>query len=267
VTNHDVPDYEALLSFAKKMADRSAVEIMRLFRQEIDIANKEGDEGFDPVTDADRTAERVMREMVKKHWPDHDFFGEEFENQNRNAEYQWCVDPIDGTRSFIMGIPTWGTLIGLKKSGLPYLGLMNQPFTSERYWSTETETHYSGPDGAKKLSTRHCDNIENAILATTDPGLFQDGVEKESFAKVATRTRLNRYGSDCYAYCMLASGTCDVIVEAGLKPFDIMALIPIVENAGGRVTTWTGDDPSNGGRILATGDRALHDKVLDLLND
>jgi len=248
------------------MADQSAVEIMRLFRQKIDVANKEGDEGFDPVTDADRAAERLMRTLVAEHWPEHDFYGEEFENRDRNAEYQWCIDPIDGTRSFIMGIPTWGTLIGLKKSGLPYLGLMNQPFTSERYWSTETGTHYSGPDGPRKLTTRECPDIENAILATTDPGLFLEGVETESFANVAARTRLNRYGSDCYAYCMLASGTCDVIVEAGLQPFDIMALIPIVEKAGGKVTTWTGDDASNGGRILATGDPVLHEKVLTLLN-
>ena len=262
-----MPKHKALLEFAHKMADQSAVEIMRIFRQTVDVANKEDDNGFDPVTNADRAAERIMREMVAETWPDHDFYGEEYANEDRNAEYQWCVDPIDGTRSFIMGYPTWGTLIGLKKAGAPFLGIMNQPFTGERYWSTDAGAHYSGPDGTKSLKTRKCDQIENAILATTDPGLFEDGFEKEKYEKVAARTKLNRYGSDCYAYCMLASGTCDLIVEAGLKPFDIMALIPIVTQAGGRITTWTGDDASDGGRILATGDPVLHDKVLKLLND
>ena len=267
MTEQKIPDNEALLKFAHKLADQSSLAILRMFRQKIDIANKEAGTSFDPVTEADREAEKIMRSLVAKDWPEHDFYGEEFQNIDRNAEYQWCVDPIDGTRSFIMGYPTWGTLIGLKKSGVPYLGIMNQPFTNERYWSTERHALYSGPDGDRILQTRKCASIEDAMLATTDPGLFTDPEEKEKYARVADHTKLNRYGSDCYAYCMLASGTCDLIIESGLKPFDIMALIPIVERAGGCITTWSGGDPVDGGRILASGDPALHAKVLNVLNN
>ncbi len=260
------PDFDQLLDFAHRLADASAGQTLPLFRQPIDIDNKDTEAGFDPVTEADRAAERIMRDMVAEHWPDHDFEGEEFENHDRDAEYTWCVDPIDGTRSFIMGIPIWGTLIGLKKSGSPIMGMMSQPFTGERYWSTETETRYTGPEGDRILTTRKCSRLEDAVLATTDPGLFGSGYAIDKFNSLAQQTRLNRYGGDCYAYCMLAAGRCDLVMETDLKPFDIVALIPLVERAGGIVTTWTGGDAAIGGNILASGDPALHDRLLRVLS-
>ena len=166
-----------------------------------------------------------------------------------------------------MGYPLWGTLIGLNKSGAAFLGIMNQPFTGERFWTTEHETQYRGPDGERILKTRPCPNLKDAILSTTDPGYFDAGFEKEKYEVLAGETRLNRFGGDCYAYCMLAAGNVDLVIEAGLKPFDIMALVPIVTRAGGMITTWSGGDPANGGRILATGDPVLHEKILKLLNE
>ena len=179
------PEFDQFLRFSHELADASAEKIMRLFRKTIEIDNKDDGSGYDPVTEADRAAERIMRDMVAERWPDHDFEGEEFDNIDRNAELTWCVDPIDGTRSFIIGIPLWGTLIGLKKSGRPLMGMMNQPFTRERYWSTATDTQYSGPGGARTLKTRACARVEDAILATTDPAMFEAGFEADKFNAVA----------------------------------------------------------------------------------
>jgi histidinol phosphatase-like enzyme (inositol monophosphatase family) len=240
---------------------------MRYFRKRIAVDNKERDGGFDPVTAADKGAERAIAKELRAHFPDHGLIGEEHGSHNEAARFRWVVDPIDGTRAFIMGSPLWGTLIGLMDGDSPLLGLMDQPYTGERFWSDRKATYARNTKGdVNRLRTRACPSIGDAILTTTHPDLFAKGSERKSFMRLKESVRMSRYGGDCYNYALLAAGFVDIVIECGLKSFDIIALIPIVERAGGRVTTWDGKPASNGGRILATGDPELHDKVLAFLN-
>ncbi len=259
--------FEALLAFAHRLADLSAKAILPHFRDahgRIDNKSQEGP--YDPVTAADRAAEEVIRAAVAQTYPAHGLLGEEFGAVRPDAELCWLIDPIDGTRAFIMGLPLWGTLIGLTQRGTPLLGMMHQPFTGERYWSTAEGARYRGPEGERQLRTRACTSLPEALLSTTSPDMFAPGDEMERFERLSRAARMRRYGGDCYSYCQLAAGHIDVIVEAGLKPYDIVALIPIVERAGGRITTWEGGDAAGGGRIVATGDPRLHEQVVKALS-
>lgn len=259
--------FEDLLALAHDLADRSRAVILPYFRKRLDVADKGGAFGFDPVTKADQAAERAIAKLIRARAPDHGLVGEEFGAERADAAYRWVVDPIDGTRSFIIGAPMWGTLIGLLHKGEPVLGVMDQPFTGERFWSGRRGAHMQGPTGKpRRIRTRTCAHIKDAVLMTTSPDLLKPGVETEAFLRVKRQARMTRYGGDCYAYCLLAAGFVDLVVEAGLNSYDVAALIPIVERAGGRMTTWSGDPAAQGGRILASGDPELHDKVLKLLN-
>lgn len=249
--------------FLDRLADAAAEAIGPYFRSRLDVENKET-ERFDPVTAADRAAEIAMRELIAAHHPEHGILGEEFENERLDAEHVWVLDPIDGTRAFIAGLPVWGTLIGLKRDGRPIAGMMAQPFTGERYFGDGESAAYRGPDGAYALKTRPCPDIAKATLFTTSPNIFS-GEDRPGYDRVERAVRMPRYGCDCYAYCMVAAGHVDIVVEAGLKPFDIVALVPIIEGAGGVVTTWDGGDPCDGGRIVASGDPRLHEAALKLL--
>jgi myo-inositol-1(or 4)-monophosphatase len=260
------PSFATLLAFAHVLADVSADVIRPQFRRPIAVSNKAGKGGYDPVTAADQAAERAIRRAVKARWPEHGLIGEEMGSEREDARYRWVIDPIDGTRAFIMGSPMWGTLIGLLDGSEALLGLMNQPFTGERFWSGTNAAYMRTGDGkARRLKTRACPGLTDAILSTTHPDLFGEGTESEAFARLRSKARMTRYGGDCYAYCLLAAGFIDVIVESGLKPYDVVALIPIIERAGGRVTEWDGGPAAAGGRILATGDKRLHDEVLRTL--
>lgn len=259
--------FDDLLSFAQLLADRSAEAILPYFRQRIDVENKATGRDFDPVTAADRAAEEVISQLVEEAWPDHGLIGEEFGSRAETARYRWIVDPIDGTRSFITGSPMWGTLIGLMDGREPVLGIMNQPYTGERFWSDRQGAFIRSVDGSTRpIRTRACPRLDEAILMTTHPEMFAAGSETEAFARVRDEARMTRYGGDCYSYCLLASGFVDVIIEVGLKTFDIVALIPIVERAGGRITNWEGKPAHEGGRVVVTGDPKLHDEVLELIN-
>ena len=255
-----------LLAFAHGLADLAARATLPQFRRRIAVVNKAADGDFDPVTAADRASERAIAAAIRRAYPDHGMIGEEFGARSEGARLSWVVDPIDGTRAFIMGYPMWGTLIGLLDGGIPLLGIMDQPFTRERMWSAPAASHLRVGDGKpRRLATRPCPRIEEAILATTHPDLFAPGLETEGFLRLKARTRMTRYGGDCYAYGMLAAGFVDLVAETGLKPHDIVALVPIVERAGGRITTWSGGPATDGGRILASGDPRLHDKALKIL--
>jgi myo-inositol-1(or 4)-monophosphatase len=176
------------------------------------------------------------------------------------------IDPIDGTRAFIMGSPMWGTLIGLLDGEEAVLGLMDQPFTGERFWSGATGAHFrNGNARPRRLKTRACASLAEATLTTTHPDLFAKGQEADAFARLAARVRMTRYGGDCYGYCLLAAGFVDLVVEAGLKTHDVVALIPIIERAGGRISTWEGGPAIEGGRIVAAGDPRLHEQALAVL--
>ncbi len=261
------PQFDELLAFANDVADLSGQAILPFFRRSISVENKGNCGDFDPVTAADKAAEQAIVAAVSKRWPAHGILGEEFGAHRGDADMVWVVDPIDGTRSFIMGYPTWGTLIGLLGNKTPVLGVMDQPFTGERFWSSRTASHHSDASGREyQLKTRECAGLENAIASTTHPGLFEPGLEQDGFGDIKARAQMTRYGGDCYQYCMLAAGMIDVVIEAGLKSYDIAALIPIIERAGGRVSTWTGKSATDGGRIVASGDPRLHDELLKLLN-
>lgn len=258
-------DLDEFLSFAHRLADVSAASIRPHFRNLDAIEDKSGGGPIDPVTAADRAAEEVIRAEVARQWPDHDVVGEEFGGQTTGAEFCWLVDPIDGTRPFVAGLPVWGSLIGLLQNGEPVLGMMNQPFTGERYWAGPSGAFYRGPDGERTLSTRTCASLGEAIVTTTSPDMFASDEHRAKFDRLSSGARMRWFGGDCYGYCLLAAGQIDVIAESGLNSYDIVPLVPIVEAAGGRITTWDGDPVTDGKTILASGDPSLHDQALRIL--
>jgi histidinol phosphatase-like enzyme (inositol monophosphatase family) len=256
-------------AFVNDLATHSGKAILPFFRTAMTIQDKSlqaaiPGAAFDPVTEADRAGESVMRHLIKRHFPTHGIVGEEFGDENPEAEYVWVLDPIDGTRAFMSGLPLWGTLIGLTRNGRPAFGMMHQPFTGERFSGDGGAANYTGPGGGRRLRTRRCASLADATLSTTSPRLFE-GPALEAFMRTENAARMTRFGCDCYAYCMLAAGHVDIVVEYGLKPYDIVALIPIIEGAGGIVTTWDGGDAAKGGAILATGDRRVHEEAMALL--
>ena len=182
---------------------------------------------------------------------------------NAGADYVWTLDPIDGTRAFILGMPLWGTLVGLQYQGKPLLGLMDQPFIGERFWNDD-RAPYRGPKGLQRCETRACAGLDQALLTATTPDMFQ-GEDEVRFNRLAHAVRMRRFGGDCYAYCMLALGQIDIVAEAGLKPFDIVPLIPIVEKAGGVARSWDGGPAKDLGRCIVCGDPTLIEPALALL--
>ncbi len=257
--------------FVDRLAQISAEVILPFFRSAIGAEDKSRGGAFDPVTEADRAAEVAMRRLIAQTFPAHGVIGEEYGVERAEADYVWVLDPIDGTKAFISGLPTWGTLIGLTHRGRPVYGMMSQPFTRERYFGDGVSAGWRGlglarneSAASRSLRVRPCPSLGEATLMTTSPQMF-DETEAPGFRRVEERTRLARYGADCYGYCALAGGFVDLVIEAGLKPHDIVALVPIIEGAGGIVTTWDGGDPSRGGRIVAAGDRRVHEQALELL--
>ncbi len=239
---------------------------MPFFRSKLDIDEKHEKGIYDPVTEADRGAEQVMRALITKRFEDHGIIGEEFPNKDPGADLCWIFDPIDGTRAFIIGAPTWGTLIGLSHKGQPRLGMMNQPFTGERYWGSDAGAFYRCRDQeTKRLATSRVDELSQAVLSSTAPEHFTHRGGWEKFQSLSNQTRMTRYGYDCYAYCLLSMGLVDIVAEAGLATYDIAPLVPIIRAAGGIVTTWDNGDPAQGGEILASANQALHDKALAAL--
>jgi myo-inositol-1(or 4)-monophosphatase len=251
-------------AFVNELATVSGETILPFFRTALSIEDKGRPGSFDPVTAADHAAEMVMRALIRRSFPDHGIIGEEFGGERADAEYVWVLDPIDGTKSFIAGMPAWGTLIALLRSGEPVFGMMNQPFTRERFSGDGGAAHYRGPAGERALRVRSCAALSEAMLFTTSPRLM-NGDDRATFGRVEDAVRLSRYGGDCYAYCMLAAGHVDLVIETELKPYDVLALVPIIMGAGGVITTWEGDTPNAGGRIVAAGDKRVHAAALAML--
>lgn len=257
LTREQITEYRA---FAEQLADAAAAAIQPYFRASLEVEDK-GGRLYDPVTVADKAAEQAMRALIQARYPQHGILGEEEGVAAGSSPLTWVLDPIDGTRAFITGLPLWGTLIALNDGERPVVGVMNQPFTGERFIGT--------PEGAwakdAPLKTRACAELSAATLMCTTPDMFDTPARKAAFEAVAGQARLMRYGGDCYAYCMLASGFVDVIVEASLQPYDVQALMPIIEGAGGVMTAWDGGSAQQGGAVVACGDPALHAKVLEML--
>jgi histidinol-phosphatase len=251
-------------AFVDKLATVSGEAILPFFRTSLGVEDKGSAAGFDPVTAADRAAESAMRALIKSSFPEHGIVGEEYGNEQTQAEYVWVLDPIDGTKSFITGMPAWGSLIALTRNGEPVFGMMHQPFIRERFAGDGGATRYRGPAGERELHVRACATLADAMMFTTSPQLMNDA-DRTAFGRVEAAVRLSRYGGDCYAYCMLAAGHVDLVIETGLKPHDIVALIPIVQGAGGIVTNWEGESAVKGGRVVAAGDKRVHAAAMKLL--
>ena len=257
--------------FVDELATLSGEAILPFFRTSMTPADKSRGGVFDPVTEADRAAEVAMRRMIEATFPSHGIIGEEFGATRADAEYVWVLDPIDGTKSFISGLPMWGTLIGLNQRGRPCYGMMHQPFTRERFFSDGAVASWRGPSHRpgedieeRKLKTRACATLAQATLMTTSPRLVPEPL-RAAYFQVEEKVRLVRYGGDCYGYCALAAGHVDLVIEANLKPHDVVALIPIIEGAGGIVTTWDGGDAAQGGAIIAAGDKRAHAAAMEIL--
>lgn len=251
-------------AFFDRLADAAKAETLPRFRSPLAVTDK-GGAHYDPVTEGDQLAESAIVALIEETFPDHGILGEEHGSKGLDREFVWVVDPIDGTRAFISGVPVWGTLIGLYQNGRARMGIIDQPFTGERWFADGARSHYSGPGGDRVLKTSACESIANAILFTTSPHLFQNEDDRR-YREVERRARLFRYGVDCYAYALLASGHVDLVVENSLKPYDVGGIIPVVEQAGGIMTTWDGGRPEMGGYIIAAANAKLHAEALEVLN-
>jgi histidinol phosphatase-like enzyme (inositol monophosphatase family) len=250
--------------FLRRIAAAAAAETLPRFRAEGAVTNKK-EAGFDPVTEADREAERAIKALILKEFPDHGVLGEEHGAENAASRYIWVIDPIDGTRAFISGLPVWGTLVGLTIDGEAVAGLMSQPFTGELFYATDSASHYEGPGGPRILRTRPTTRLADATLFTTTPALYKDG-KRTLYDRLEGSVRLARYGTDCYAFAMVAAGHADIVADPGLQPYDIVALIPIIEKAGGVVTTFDGGPAEKGGDVLAAATPELHRAAMEILN-
>ena len=254
-----------LRDFLRHLVDVAAATTVAYFRSDLAFESKSAD-GFDPVTIADRATEDAIRSGILARYPDHGIIGEEFGELNPNARYQWVIDPIDGTKAFICGLPTWATLIGLCDETGPIIGLMSQPVVGEYFIGGFGQAERIGDDGSTKLRTSEIDALENASVFATSPDMFSATDELPKFQALSRQVRLTRFGADSYAYCMLAAGYVDIVAEAGLGFYDVAALIPIVETAGGVITDWNGSAVRGGGTVLAAANSELHAKALAMLN-
>ncbi len=252
-------------SFLATLAALAGAAALPHFRRIIPVENKALC-GFDPVTLADREVERVLREAIHAKYPTHAILGEEFGTQAGSAQYRWVIDPIDGTRAFVSGLPTWGTLIGLCDGDRPCYGLMAQPYVGEMFIGGEGEAWQVRGAHRQRLRTSRTSTLSTASLFATSPEMFRTPQESKAFEQVAHQARMIRFGADCYAYCLLAAGFVDLVIEAGLGFYDIAALVPIIESAGGVVTDWQGNPVRGGGCVVAAANAQLHRAALDLLH-
>ena len=256
-------DFSAYVEFAYRTAIAAGEAILPHFRQPIDVDNKDLDGGFDPVTVADRAGETVIRRAIANAYPSHGIDGEEHGRQQGVTPWTWVIDPIDGTKSFVLGHLHWGVLIALNDGTAPVVGVAYQPFVAEAFVA-----HAGGPAEwrrgreRRRLATRKCPRIEDAHVVTTDPRYFVPARERAAFAAVTEGARFTRYGGDLYCYTQLAMGLCDIVIETGLKPYDVQALIPLIRSAGGVITNWQGGPCQQGGDVLACGDPVLHEALL-----
>ena len=258
-------EVEERLSVALALVEEAGRLALAHFRQPIAVENKLGPGAFDPVTAADRGVEALIRAGLGRAWPDSPIQGEEEGFTPGESEWSWIIDPIDGTRAFISGVPAWGILLGLLKAGRPVAGIMRQPYLDE--------TFLGGPSGAwllragSRLPLRASGkaSLGEAILYSTHPRLFADPAEQAGFDRVAAAVRMTRFGGDCYSYCLLAHGFVDLVIESSLQAYDIVPLIPIVEAAGGVVSGLDGAPPLDGGTVIAAASPALHAAALALM--
>jgi len=256
---------DEFLAFTHRLADAAGAITLKHFRTALAVDNKRA-QGFDPVTLADKGAEAAIRALIEATYPEHGIFGEEHGKRASASGLTWVIDPIDGTRSFIIGSPLWGTLIALSDAAGPIIGVLDQPFLGERFFAVRGgASSYTRGGRTLRLTTRPCAKLDDAILSTTTTEVFATAQELRAFNTLSGAARLTRYGGDCYQYGLLAMGFVDLVVESTLQPYDIHALIPIIQGAGGMVTSWEGAPAQDGGRIVAAGDARVHAAALKVL--
>jgi histidinol phosphatase-like enzyme (inositol monophosphatase family) len=257
------PTLEDFESFLIELNRAAATTILPLFRAEHGLENKAGPGAFDPVTKADRGAEAAIRSLISRRFPGHGVIGEEYGEDRPDAEFVWVLDPIDSTRAFVAGLPLWTTLIGLRVAGEPVLGSIGQPYVGELYMGHAGGTRLLSRGSSRRLSVRKGVGLDRAIIATTDPEDCFNAPEKLAWRQVRAAVRLARMGCDAYAYAQVAAGTIDLVIEAGLKCWDIDAAIPLIAGAGGYVTDWRGEPVGrHGGQVAIAGDPDLLEAAL-----
>ncbi len=264
-------DLPALTDLACRLADAAGAASLLHFRSKsLDTGNKQSDGGFDPVTVADRAAEAAIRAILAAERPDDGIFGEEQAPTEGSSGLTWVIDPIDGTRAFISGLPTWGTLIALDDGEPGRIGVVDQPHIGERFVGVRggaaTRAWLTHRGESRPITTRPCPDLAAATLYTTTPDMFTPR-EWEGYRQVESRVRLARYGVDCYAYALVALGHVDLVIEASLNAYDIAAPAALIQAAGGIVTDWRGGDCRWGGTAIAAGDPAVHAEALAILGD
>ena len=257
----DLAQVEATLLAA---ADAAATRTLPLFRTILAIDNKY-EVGFDPVTEADRAAETAIRAVIAEAFPDHAIIGEEW-GSSGDSPYSWIIDPIDGTRSFISGVPVWGTLIGFAHKGIAIAGLMSQPFIGETFLAVPGRATYRRADETQPIRTSGQTELAQSRVFTTTPSLFRTPELLAKWKAVESATRLQRFGMDCYGYALLAAGHADLVIEPFLNTYDIAALVPIIRQAGGAIACWDGTEPTGGGDVVAAATPELLEKALNLIN-
>ncbi|WP_293899987.1 histidinol-phosphatase [Phenylobacterium sp.] len=262
MTALDIARLEEFDAFLVELNRAAASAILPLFRGDHGLSNK-FEVGFDPVTEADKGAERAIRALISERYPDHGVIGEEYGEDRPDADWVWVLDPVDGTRAFIAGLPLWTTLIGLRRQGRPVLGSIGQSFLGELYIGHAGGSRLMSRGTSRPLQVRACPKLTDALIATTDPEYCFSGAELGAWRQVRAAARLARLGCDAYAYAMVAAGTMDLVVEAGLKSWDIEAAIPVIAGAGGLTTDWRGDPVGqHGGQVVIAGDRACLEAAL-----
>ena len=261
VSTDDISEY---LRFAESLVRQVGKELLSRFRTDLTVDDKSLGHGFDPVTDVDKKVERVMRDAIARQYPAHGIVGEEYGDRAGNG-LTWIIDPIDGTRAFMTGMLHWGTLLGLSEGTRPIIGTMYQPFADELFWGNSTEAGYRHGKEQTTLHTRRCRELADAVMGTTGPEFYRRKEELEGLGRLRDQVLFTRFGGDCYVFAMVAMGQLDIGLEASLKPCDIQPMIPIIEGAGGVVTTWEGGDANQGGRVVAAGDPELHAEAVEVL--
>lgn len=255
-----------LLRVANLLADTARPETLRYFRQtDLSAENKDAG-GYDPVTVADKAAEKAMRSVLAKERPDDGIIGEEYGITTGKSGLTWVLDPIDGTRGYVSGTPTWGILISVADETGPLLGLIDQPYINERFIGGFGRSYMMGPTGEKPLGVRTGQALANARLMSTFPEVGSKA-EAAAFHAVAAQAQLTRYGMDCYGYALLAAGQIDLVIEAGLQAYDIHAPIAVIQAAGGIVTNWKGGAAHHGGRVIAAANEDIHAEALAILQE
>lgn len=251
--------------FAVRLSEIAAVEILKHFRASFDIVNKAQGFLYDPVTIADRDAEAAIRAEIRRVYPDHGILGEEHGSERGSSPYTWVLDPIDGTRSFVLGQLHWGTLIALKEGERAVLGLMHQPFTRETFIGSSLGAEHRREGVTRRLRARSNPHLRDVTVCATDPSMFSLPEHRAALDRVMRSAKSIRYGGDCYTPCLVAAGHADLVIEVGMKEWDVQPLIPIVEGAGGIITDWSGHNAAQAGAVVIAGNRELHAEVIAAL--